>query len=156
MRAARVKGGRHGAVYKGGMARVQATWKKPMSRTCPSRATRSVCRGLPAAYSNEAQSKSLKVINTANGDQVATMDQGVLEVLQFAHGCVDPAFSEDEARTVSTRFGPAFKKVIAEIDRLSGVNKEALETQAATFPAGERRENGHPEAVAVEPSAVDG
>ena len=50
-------------------------------------------RGLPAAYSNEAQSKSLKVINAANGDQVATMDQAVLEVLQFAHGCVDPAFT---------------------------------------------------------------
>ena len=110
-------------------------------------------RGLPAAYSSQAQSESLKVINTTNGEQVATMDQAVLEVLQFAHGCVDPQFTEDEARAVSERFGPAFKKVIGEIDRLSGVNKEALEAQKATFPAEERSANGTSEAVAVQPPA---
>lgn len=113
-------------------------------------------RGLPAAYSSQAQSESLKVINTSNGEQVATMDQAVLEVLQFAHGCVDPQFTEDEARTVSERFGPAFKKVIGEIDRLSGVNKEALEAQTAKFPAEERSENGSSEAVEVQPPARSG
>jgi len=113
-------------------------------------------RGLPAAYSNQASSEAAKLVTSSTtGEQVATLDQGVMEVLQFAHGCVDPTFTVEEARIVSQKFGPAFKKVIAKIDELSGVDKEAIEQVAATFPAGERSENGQAEAVAVEPAAVD-
>jgi hypothetical protein len=90
-------------------------------------------RGLPAAYSNQASSEALK-LKTIGLDQVATVDTEVLEVLQFAHGCIDPTFTVDEARTVSQKFGPAFKKIIGKIDELSGVDKEAIADANAKFP----------------------
>ena len=57
-----------------------------------------------------------------------------MEILQFAHGVVDPQFSEDEARQIAEQFGPAFRKVIAKIDELSGVDKEAIEQTDLRFP----------------------
>ena len=111
-------------------------------------------RGLPAAYSNQASSEAAKLVTSHSGEQVATLDQGKMEVLQFAHGCVDPTFTVEEAEKVAERFGPAFKKVIAKIDELSGVDKQAMEDAQAKFPVGERRANGSAEAVAVEPPAV--
>lgn len=98
-------------------------------------------RGLPAAYSNQASSEALE-LKTIGLEQVATVNTARLEVLQFAHGCIDPQFSEAEAQQVSEHFGPAFKKVIAEIDRLSGVDKEALSEANARFPAGGESEAG--------------
>ena len=92
-------------------------------------------RGLPAAYSNQATSEALELKNTPNGDQIATVNQSRLEILQFTHGVVDPQFNEQEATIIATRFGPAFKKVIAKIDELSGVDKEAIERAEATFPS---------------------
>ena len=106
-------------------------------------------RGLPAAYSNQASSEALELKTTNQGEQLATVNTARLEVLQFAHGVVEPVFSEEEAAKVAEKFGPAFKKVIAKIDELSGVDKEAIEQAQATFPVGERRENGSPEAVAA-------
>lgn len=92
-------------------------------------------RGLPAAYSNQASSEALE-LKTVGSQQIATVNTARLEVLQFAHGCIDPEFTEAEAQTIAEKFGPAFKKVIAEIDRLSGVDKEAVEAANARFPAG--------------------
>ncbi len=112
-------------------------------------------RGLPAAYSNQAASEALELKTTNDGGQIATVNQARLEVLQFAHGVVDPPFTEDEAAKVSEKYGPAFKKIIARIDELSGVDKEAIEQANATFPVGERRENGSPAAVAVQPAVGD-
>ena len=76
-------------------------------------------RGLPAAYSNQASSEALKM-TTVGMDQIATVDTARLEVLQFAHGVTDPTFTVDEAQQVAEKYGPAFKKVIAKIDELSG------------------------------------
>lgn len=112
-------------------------------------------RGLPAAYSNEATTSAAKFIANAHGEQVATYDTGVMEVLQFAHGCVDPTFTVDEAREIAQKYGPAFKKVVAKIDELSGVDKEAIENAAASFPVGERRANGSAERVEVPAAAGD-
>jgi hypothetical protein len=92
-------------------------------------------RGLPAAYSNQAQSEALEM-KTIGQTQIATVNTARLEVLQFAHGVIDPEFSVDEAQKVSERFGPAFKKVIAKIDQLSGVTPEAKEATAARFQSG--------------------
>lgn len=92
-------------------------------------------RGLPAAYSNQAQSEALE-LKTIGNTQIATVNTARLEVLQFAHGCLEPSFSPEESQQVSERFGPAFKKVIAEIDRLSGVDKEAIDNANARFPSG--------------------
>jgi hypothetical protein len=113
-------------------------------------------RGLPAAYSNQASSEALELKTTNDGGQIATVNTDRLEVLQFAHGVIDPQFSEDEARSVSQKFGPAFKKVIAKIDELSGVDKEEIKKAEATFPAGERGANGSPASVPVESAARGG
>jgi hypothetical protein len=111
-------------------------------------------RGLPAAYSNQAQSEALELKTTAQGEQLATINTSRLEILQFAHGAVEPKFSEDQAQLVAEKYGPAFKKAIAKIDELSGVDKEAIEKAADTFPAGQRRANGT--SAAVESSASSG
>lgn len=99
-------------------------------------------RGLAAAYSNQASSEALELKTTPRGEQLATVNSARLEVLQFAHGVIDPTFSVEEAERVAARYGPAFKKVIAEIDRLSGVDKEAIEKTQAMFPAGRAGEAG--------------
>ena len=92
-------------------------------------------RGLPAAYSNQATSEALELITGPRGEQTAHVNTEKLEVLQFAHGVIDPQFTVDEARLVAQRFGPAFRKVIAKIDELSGVDKEAIDRANQTFPA---------------------
>jgi hypothetical protein len=92
-------------------------------------------RGLPAAYSNQASSEAL-VLKTVGREQVATVDTARLEVLQFAHGVIDPKFDVSEAEQIAQKFGPAFKKVIEKIDELSGVDKQAIEEARARFPAG--------------------
>jgi len=93
-------------------------------------------RGLPAAYSNRATSKALELMSGPRGEQTATVNTEKLEIIQFAAGCVDPSFTEEEAAIVAQRFGPAFKRVIAKIDELSGLDKEAIEQTNATFPVG--------------------
>lgn len=98
-------------------------------------------RGLPAAYSNQASSEALE-LKQMGRDQIATVNTARLEVLQFAHGCVDPQFTVEEAEVISKRFGPAFKRVITKIDELSGVDKEAIEAANARFPSGGASENG--------------
>ena len=90
-------------------------------------------RGLPAAYSNKAQSEALEM-KTIGSTQIATVNTARLEILQFAYGCVEPSFTVDEAQQVAERFGPAFKKVIAKIDELSGVDKESSADAEARFP----------------------
>jgi hypothetical protein len=98
-------------------------------------------RGLPAAYSNQASSEALE-LKQVGPAQIATVNTAKLEVLQFQHGVIDPEFTRDEAEQVSKRFGPAFKKVIAKIDELSGVDKEAIADANARFPAGGTGESG--------------
>jgi len=107
-------------------------------------------RGLPAAYSNDATSKALELVTGARGQQTAHVNTEKLEVLQFTYGCVEPTFNEDEARQIAQKFGPAFRKVIAKIDELSGVDKDAIDKANATFPdGGEGTRNGR-ETGAVE------
>lgn len=93
-------------------------------------------RGLPAAYSNQASSEALKWVTGPRGDQTATIDTAKLEILQFAHGCIDPTFSVEEAEQIAQKFGPAFRKVVGKIDELSGVDKEAIQEANARFPSG--------------------
>ena len=104
-------------------------------------------RGLPAAYSNQASSEALELISGPRGEQKATVNTARLEVIQFTQGVIEPQFSEEEARLVAEKYGPAFKKVIAKIDELSGVDKDAIDKAEARFPAsgsGEAAENGQP------------
>lgn len=94
-------------------------------------------RGLPAAYSNEASSEALEWRTWPNEQQTATINTAKLEVLQFAHGCVEPTFTVEEATAVSRKFGPAFKKVVAKIDELSGIDKADIEAANKRFQSGD-------------------
>lgn len=94
-------------------------------------------RALPAAYSNQAQSDALEVVADKRGRQTTRVNTQRMECVQFAHGVVDPEFTLAEAQQVAEAFGPAFKKVIATIDRLSGLDKEAIEDANARFQSGE-------------------
>lgn len=93
-------------------------------------------RGLPAQFSNEAQSKALKMITGSRGEQTATVDVAAMSVIQFQHGCVEPQFTHAEAKQISERFGPAFFKVVNKIDELSGVDKEAIDQANDQFRSG--------------------
>jgi hypothetical protein len=100
-------------------------------------------RGLPAAYSNRASSEAMKYITGAKGESIAVVDTEKMEVIQFAFGVQEPTFSVPEAQVVAEKFGPAFKKVIAKIDELSGVDKQAIEDANARFqPGGESSARG--------------
>lgn len=89
-------------------------------------------RALPAIVSARVQSQMR--LETEGREQVARMDVAEMEVLQFAHGVVDPEFSEAEAREIAEKYGPAFRKVVAKIDELSGIDKEAIENTELRFP----------------------
>jgi hypothetical protein len=94
-------------------------------------------RGLPAAYSNQAQSEALELVTDARGRQTAHVNTEKLESLQVLHGLVEPKLASiEEARTFAQRCGPAFREVVRVIDELSGLDKEAIEKTNATFPAG--------------------
>lgn len=94
-------------------------------------------RGLPAAYSNQAQSEALELITDVRGRQTAHVNTEKLESLQVLHGLIEPKLSSiEEARTFAQQCGPAFREVVRVIDELSGLDKEAIEKTNATFPAG--------------------
>lgn len=89
-------------------------------------------RALPAVVSARVQSQMR--LETEGREQVAKMDVAEMEVLQFAHGVIDPTFSEEEAREIASKYGPAFRKVVSKIDELSGIDKEAIESTEVRFP----------------------
>ena len=112
-------------------------------------------RGLPAAFSNRASSEALKMVTGARGEQTATVDTAKMSVLQFAHGCVEPSFTEDEAQKVAEKYGPSFNKVVAKIDELSGVDKEAIDSANERFQAGVEGPGHDGEAEPASASTVD-
>ena len=91
-------------------------------------------RALSARWTAEVQGQ-LKLTQEGR-EQVAKIDVPSMELLQFQHGVIDPQFNADEARQIQARFGPAFRKVIAKIDELSGIDKEEIEKVEQRFPAG--------------------
>ena len=110
-------------------------------------------RSLPAAYSNEASSKALKLVTDNRGQQSATIDTAELELLQVFHGVVDPKFNSiEEVRIFATKCGPAFKEVVKHIDEISGVDKDEIEAANARFQSGDRPKNGE----VVESAASNG
>lgn len=112
-------------------------------------------RGLPAAYSNQAQSEALEM-KTIGDTQIATINVERVEVLQFAHGVIEPEFSVEEAEEIAKKFGPAFKKVVAKIDELSGVDKDSMDKAEARFPAGGSEPGGAREARDDAPTSGNG
>lgn len=97
-------------------------------------------RALSARYSAEVQGQ-LKLV-TEGREQIAKIDVPTMELLQFVHGVIDPQFNESEARQIQTKFGPAFRKVVAKIDELSGIDKDAIVETETRFPAGGESASG--------------
>lgn len=98
-------------------------------------------RGLPAAYSNRAQNEAteLKIVGK---DQIVTINKAKLEAIQFHYGVIEPQFSIEEAERIAEKYGPAFNKIIAQIDELSAVDKEAIDEANARFQSGGTSSNG--------------
>jgi len=107
-------------------------------------------RGLSAKYSAEVQGQ-MKLVQ--DGDtQVARIDIAAMERLQFQHGVVEPTFGPLEVSLVQEKFGPAFRKVVAKIDELSGIDKEAIEQAEQRFQGGGTESQGElavPDGVAA-------
>ena len=97
-------------------------------------------RGLPAKYTAEIQGQ-LKLV-TEGREQIAKIDVPTMEMLQFVHGVIDPEFNEPRPPQIQERYGPAFRKVVAKIDELSGIDKEAIEKAEPRFRLAERARNG--------------
>lgn len=94
-------------------------------------------RALPAAFSSQASSEAIEYTTDANGRQGARINAARMEELQVLNGLVEPKLqSMQEVRIFAKRCGPAFKDVVAAIDKLSGVDKDAIERAEATFPSG--------------------
>jgi hypothetical protein len=109
-------------------------------------------RGLPAGYSNRANQEAVAMVTDRNGQQRSTVDVEKLEAIKFAAGMVEPTFSVDEAQQVQEKLGPTWNKVLQAIDRLSGIDEEAVKKAQDTFPVAERHRNGSEEAGVVEPA----
>jgi hypothetical protein len=92
-------------------------------------------RALSARYASEVQTKATKLVLEGR-ERIAKVDIGTMEMLQFVHGVIDPVFNESEAKQIQSKYGPAFQKVIAKIDEISAINKEAIEETETRFPAG--------------------
>lgn len=91
-------------------------------------------RALSAKYSAEVQGQMK--LTSEGAESVAKIDIAEMERLQFQHGVIEPSFGPLEVEMIQEKFGPAFRKVIAKIDELSGVDKEAIEKTEARFPHG--------------------
>jgi len=89
-------------------------------------------RALSAKYAADMQGQ-IK-IETRGREQIAKVDAAAMELVQFVHGVIDPEFTVAEAKQIQEKFGPAFKKVIAKIDELSEIDKDAIEETKARFP----------------------
>lgn len=110
-------------------------------------------RGLSAKFSAEIQSHA-KLAQVGN-EQVMTVDQATIERITFLHGVVEPKFDDREVGIVQEKFGPAFKKVVGEINRLSGIQDDAVERTEATFPDSGAVANGGGSGGPVPPAAVE-
>ena len=65
--------------------------------------------------------------------------RGLPAAISTQASSVEPSFTVEEAEKVAEKYGPAFRKVVAEVDRLSGIDKEAIEEANARFQgSGER------------------
>jgi hypothetical protein len=112
-------------------------------------------RALPAQFSNEAQSKALKMVTGSRGEQTAMVDVAAMAKLQFEHGVIEPKFTAAEVSKIAERYGPAFHKVVEKIDELSGVDKEAIEEASARFQDGVEGEGHAGETEPAPPAAAD-
>ncbi len=95
-------------------------------------------QGLGAAFSNDAQSQALEM-KTVGNTQIASVNTALLEEIQIHHGLKDPQLSREEVRGFMEKCGPSVRVIADTIDRLSGVDKKAIEEATARFQSGGER-----------------
>lgn len=118
-----------------------------------------VVRGLSAAYSNQAQSEAVEMVQDPENPrgQVARVNIPKLEAIQVFHGLVEPKLdSVEEARRFLEQCGPAAYAVTEAIDDLSGLDKEAVAQAEAQFRGGVDGPEGDPGDVGDGGSVSDG
>ena len=110
-------------------------------------------QGLSAAHSNQAASEAQKLVIDRRGGQSASVDTARMEILQFAHGCVEPKFTVEQAEKIAERYGPAFRKAVDKIDELSGVDKDSFKEANDRFRGGDEGEARGDVALATGPTS---
>jgi len=113
-------------------------------------------RALPAAFSSRAESQATELKTDGKGNSIIAINKERMEVLQFAHGVIDPSFSEQEAQKIAETHARAFFKVIEKIDELSAIDKEAIEKAQARFPDGDTETPAEAHANGGTPAASTG
>lgn len=91
-------------------------------------------RALTAAQQSRVKQASIN-LQGRNPDVV----WAAMEMLQFEFGVIEPKFTTDQVRTLHLESGPSFTKVIAEIDTISGMDKEELAKAKEAFPGSDER-----------------
>lgn len=92
-----------------------------------------VVQGLGSAFSSQASSEALEM-TAVGGEQKTRVNTVIMEEIQILHGLKEPKLANrEEARQFLEKNGPAARAVIAAIDELSGVDKEAIEAANARF-----------------------
>jgi hypothetical protein len=91
-------------------------------------------RGLSAKFSADVNAH-VKLVSEGR-EQVAKLDVATMDQLKFQHGVVEPQFTLSEVAKIQEKFGPAFQKVLAKIDELSGTSEDATAAVETKFPSG--------------------
>ena len=74
--------------------------------------------------------------NQAKDRRTGKIDEGKLELLLFAYGVVEPAFTVEQVQALAKVKASVLDTVLKAISELSGMTDEAVEEEAATFPPG--------------------
>jgi hypothetical protein len=72
-------------------------------------------------------------VSIGGSQQNVAVSFGAIERKQFELGVIAPAFTAEQVRTLHATSGPSFTRVIEALDKLSGMNKEALRDAQKAF-----------------------
>lgn len=92
-------------------------------------------RALSATAANTATSEAVETFEH-RGQQRMRVDSVKLDIQRFTEGVIEPRFSVEEVRVISAKFGPAFNRVVSEISRISGLDRDAVAETDARFQSG--------------------
>ena len=89
-------------------------------------------RALSATAANAATSSAVST-EEVRGQTRMKVDSVKLDIIRFAEGVIEPKFTHAEATIISGKFGPAFNKVLSELNRISGITEEQIRETEARF-----------------------
>lgn len=92
-------------------------------------------RALSATSANAGNAAAITT-QEVRGQQVVKVDNVRLDILRFVEGVVEPKFTEEEARILSAKYGPAWHKTVKAIVELSGIDDQTASETEARFQGG--------------------